>query len=209
MSSLLEKWVSYCEGIEKYESADFVGLLKSHSTPEELVNILRYFPHSDAIQFRLSEVLNAGSFANRLYLVPVQSTSDETLMIASENWLSERAKFCEITGNQRLSSIASSVTPRFIKNYDDLPHLQRDLPERWMFDHISDEFWDALPFSKGPVFGLLEAFYGIAADYYLAWYIATPLLDFKLDCSKYFELWRQGGTSILTDSELLVSRCKT
>lgn len=209
MSSLLEKWFSYCSEGGNYESSDFVGLLRSHSTQEELANILRHFPNADAIQFRLNNVLSAGSFANRLYLFPLRSGSDEALIMASENWLSERSRFCEITGNHRLSLIANSVESRFVKDSDDLPRLQRSLPERWVFDYISDEFWDALPFSKGPVFGLLEAFYGLAADYYLAWYIATPLLDFELDLSKYFELWRQGGISVLTDNELLISRCKT
>lgn len=206
MSSLLEKWNSYCKGSSEHESSDFIGLLKQHSTPDELAIILGYFPNSEAMSARLSKVLDSGTLNERPYLFPLLRGSQESLMMAAQSWLSERARFCDLTGDQRLALIARSAIPKFFERPDNLPLTQRDLPERWIFDHISDEFWDALPFSKGPVFGLLEALYGLAADYYLAWYIATPLFDFQLDCSKYFEFWRQGGISVLTNTELLVSR---
>ncbi len=53
--------------------------------------------------------------------------------------------------------------------------------------------------------GINEALYGLVADYYLAWFVLTPIFDSQIDYGKYFEFWKGGGKYALTESQLLVS----
>lgn len=54
-------------------------------------------------------------------------------------------------------------------------------------------------------YALFEAFYGLAADYYLAWYVGRPLFEFDIDLESYFRFWRAGGRCALTESGFLVA----
>jgi hypothetical protein len=53
---------------------------------------------------------------------------------------------------------------------------------------------------------LFEAWYGIAADYGLAWYIAAPLIALDIDFTAYFELWRLGGAFLHLGEECWVAQ---
>lgn len=54
------------------------------------------------------------------------------------------------------------------------------------------------------MFALVEALYGIAANYNLAWYVVEPRLTAEIDFTKYFEFWRLGGAGVFADSDYLV-----
>uniref|UniRef100_A0A1I7ZCU6 GAD-like domain-containing protein n=1 Tax=Steinernema glaseri TaxID=37863 RepID=A0A1I7ZCU6_9BILA len=50
-----------------------------------------------------------------------------------------------------------------------LKALQSDAPNAWVFEHFADTVIEDVRDSQLPMYALLEALYGIAADYYLAW----------------------------------------
>jgi len=80
-----------------------------------------------------------------------------------------------------------------------------DIPQYWLFDGIGDSVRGSRISESDQVYALFEALYGLAADYYLAWYIGSSLFELDVDFDPYFEFWRMGGRCALTESEFLVS----
>jgi len=75
----------------------------------------------------------------------------------------------------------------------------------WLFDERGDAIRASKVSHDDRTYALFEALYGLAADYYLAWYIGQLLLAFAMDLMPYFELWRIGSKCALTERALLVT----
>lgn len=50
----------------------------------------------------------------------------------------------------------------------------------------------------------MEALYGIAADYYLCWYVMMPMIPLSLNFDPYFSIWSQGARPVLTEDALVL-----
>ncbi|WP_421568274.1 hypothetical protein [Stenotrophomonas sp. PD6] len=150
------------------------------------------------------KLLGTGELGNYLYLQPQGRASRDALEQAAKAWLGEQARFCLERGNAELHQLASNVPVIFVGKEAYYAALMRDHPGSDISEFVSDTLiasYSALPLS---IYGLGEALYGIAADYDLSWYVMQPLLEVSIDFSIYYEFWRLGGQSLLSDEGLLV-----
>lgn len=206
MANILDEWHEYCIGKSEADPSHFLGLFKSGLSSQELSLVLKHFPAAAEIQARVTRVLEAGTLGNHLYVLPRERGSDEEVVSAASAWLQAQAQFCKEVGNDELYQIATRAKVVSVSR-EELHHaLLGDVPNSWLGELIGDEVRDAYTITSPSIYGLSEALYGIAADYYLAWYMLQPLIELSLDFSIYFDLWYLGGQSVLTEEELLVAR---
>jgi len=205
MTSLLDDWLAYRQGRADFDKSHFLGLFKAHPGESQLSRILAGFPHALAIQERVRQVLAAGSLERSLYLLPPSGTDQAQLKRVALQWWHEQARFCLATGGPWPEQPGWQPPVQCVSRDELYPLLHSDAPNAWVFEHIADALIDSLRDADAPVHALLEALYGIAADYYLAWYIAAPLIALDIDFARYFELWRQGGISVVLEDRLLVA----
>ncbi|MCZ7845329.1 MULTISPECIES: hypothetical protein [Stenotrophomonas maltophilia group] len=89
---------------------------------------------------------------------------------------------------------------------DDLDSaLRQDIPQHWIFDEVGDALRASKVSDSDQMYALLEALYGLAADYCLAWYIAGPLFEINIDLEPCFHFWSAGGCCALTRNGFMVS----
>lgn len=205
MNTLLNDWCAFCEAKEIFDKSHFLALFKAHSKQDELSRIFSYFPLSDTLIDRTQKVLNAGSLDFSLYLLPKHKGSKAELLGSASAWLKEQARVSRALGDEELSLIAYNAEIIYTTKEEIYSTAKTDIPNNWMLDLIGDEVRNSRILSTDSIYALFEALYGIAADYYLAWYIAQPLIKLDIDFSFYYEFWRLGGASLLTKDKLLVS----
>lgn len=203
MRNLLEDWLAFCKGELDFDKSHFMGLLKSHSSPSDLRAIFGYFPQPDILVRNAEEVLRSGTIA--AYLVPVRVASEGELQKLGRAWLQEMARIAGRLGDAEIAEICRGASVKFVSEEQLDEVLVKDIPYYWLFEEIADSLREGFIDSSKLVYALLEALYGLAADYYLAWYIASPLYEPKLDFTAYFEFWRAGGRCALTDGVMYIS----
>ncbi|MFC7422142.1 hypothetical protein ACFQNF_19985 [Iodobacter arcticus] len=205
MSSLLVDWCNFCEEKAYFDKAHFLSLFKDVSAVHNLDEIFNYFPNSDALVERAKNVLDAGSLDQRAYLFPMGKCSNADLLVFATRWLKEQSRFCQCMGDTELAWISSKASAVYVSNSVVNDAVQLDIPNNWIFDFIGDHVRNSKALDVNESYALFEALYGIAADYYLAWYIAAPLIDLDINLDLYFKLWKVGGVSVLLQDKLLVS----
>lgn len=207
MASLLRDWCDFCEGVAEFDKSHFLALFKEHSSADELHKIFRYFPCADELQKRAETVFMSGTLEGSAYLLPLadERRSVEDLISKANSWLKEQCLFCKNIGDDELYDISHNAVVEYTtRNVVDAA-LNSDSPTVWIFELIGDKARATRCMDGGKVYALFEALYGIAADYYLAWYIAAPLMSVDINFECYFEFWRQGGVGALCNNKLLVS----
>ena len=205
MNSLLSEWCAFCEGKAFFDKAHFQGLLKVHSSAEELKCIFSYFPFSEELVLRAGRVLAAGEMDSSLYLLPKYRAEKSQLIQLGGEWLKEQERVCGVLGDSEIFEICHNAQVLFVDAQYMQGALQQDIPHHWLFDEIGDAIRESRVSENEQVYALLETLYGLAADYYLAWYIGRPLFKFDIDLESYFGFWRAGGRCALTESEFLVA----
>ncbi|GAB3263608.1 hypothetical protein [Chitinimonas naiadis] len=205
MQSLLLDWCAVCEGRAAFDKSHFLGLLKAHHSKEDLQRIFAYFPHSVELISRAENVVSAGTLEDSLYLLPKGGTDKTVLVQKGAEWLKEQEKVCILLGNTEIEEICHGGQVCFVSKSDLQRALQQDVPHYWLFDEIGDAIRASKLLTDEKTHALFEALYGLAADYYLAWYIGQPLFAFEIDLEPYFRLWQAGGKCVLTEQALLVS----
>ncbi|UVL17842.1 hypothetical protein LOY44_17770 [Pseudomonas sp. B21-044] len=108
-------------------------------------------------------------------------------------------------GDSEILEICHNSQVRFVTTQELECSLQQDIPHYWLFEEIGDAIRESRASDTEQVFALFEALYGLAADYYLAWYIGQPLFEFKINLEAYFRFWRAGGRCALAAKDFLVS----
>lgn len=205
MNSLLSEWCAFCEGEVLFDKAYFLGLLKLHSGAEELKRIFSYFPFSEELVFRAGRVLAAGEMENSLYLLPKCRAEKSQLIQLGGEWLKEQERVCSVLGNFEIFEICHNAQVLFVDAQCMQGAFQKDIPHCWLFDEVGDAIRESRVSESDQEYALFEALYGLAADYYLAWYIGQPLFKFDIDLTPYFKFWRAGGRCALTESGFLVA----
>lgn len=203
--TLLDDWIACREGRVVLDSSHFLGLFKEHGSDAELAQIFAGFAQADALQARAQQVLAAGSLDSSLYLLPQRGCDEGRLKAAALAWWNEQARYCLSTQGPWSEQAHWQPLVEVVSREVALKALQSDAPNAWVFEHFADTVIEDVRDSQLPMYALLEALYGIAADYYLAWYIAAPLLALDVDFARYFELWRLGGMSVVLQDRLLVA----
>jgi len=204
MNKLISEWENYCEGKLEVDKSYFLGLFKAGLTDQEVARVLRYFPAGDLIAERVQTVLKAGYLGEYVYLQGPELKDVDAVRTAARSWLDEQSLFCENLGEGELSALASSAEILFADRADIEKIRSQENPSSIIRGHVANHVFMPLIGSPKPTFALIEAAYGIAADSYLAWYIAQPLLKLEMDLSKYFDFWSVGGDGVLAEDGFYV-----
>ena len=204
MSDLFDDWQRYCQGSLDVDKSYFLGLFKIGMTDAQMQSALEFFPASKEIKDRLANVLAAGTLEHSIYMKCPPVTDRDGLLAAAEAWLEELARFCPTAGEIDLGRIAQEAEIVLCSEGEIEKRRAEDNPNAWLFDALTDSVLSPLSGSSRIDYALREALCGIAADYYLAWYIAQPLLQMDIDFSKYFDFWKQGGDGVLTEGAFLI-----
>lgn len=205
MSNLLLDWCSFCEGKAVFDKSHFLGLLKAHHSDEELRRIFSYFPFSEALTGRAYRVISSGILDESLYLLPESRGSKDELIELGSEWLKEQDRVCGALGLADSIGSFRDTPVLFVAPTELERALQQDIPHYWLFEEISDAIRASRVSDSDPMYALFEALYGVAADYYISWYMGTPLFNFDIDLDIYFNFWRVGGRCALTETAMLVS----
>ncbi len=205
MDSLLSDWCAFCEGKAIFDKSDFLGLLNSYNSTDELRKIFKYFPFSEELEHRAEQVFASGDCASSLYLLPKIRGSQEEIVRLGKQWLNELERVCGLLGDTELIDTCHNAEVTFVDNRVVREALQLDIPHRWMFADIGDAIRDSRISYTAQTYALFEALYGVAADYRLAWYMARPLFEFEINLEPYFNFWRVSGDCALTHDKFLVS----
>ncbi|MCF1486396.1 hypothetical protein LZ838_03345 [Pseudomonas sp. AA27] len=204
-TSLLDDWRALVEGRSDIDKSQFIALFKEHGQPHEVATILEGFKHASELARRTLEVLAAGTLPH-LYLLPTQRGTPEQLAAATRRWLDVQADFFERTGDSELMTLTRNARV-ICKPMTDLKAIDNfDIPGTWASEALGDAVREAADCHTAADYALFEAWYGIAADYGLAWYIAAPLIALDIDFTAYFELWRLGGAILHLGKECWVAQ---
>lgn len=204
MTTLLEDWSAYCRGDAFFDKSHFLGLLKSHNSDEELAVIFSYLPHSGALLEIARTVLSSGNLST--YLLPKVVADKQSLLKIGHRWLSEIERSSTMLGDEEIAEVCRHASIELVGEEVLKVALSKDNPNVWFFDLISDSVLENLVSDSEIVYALLEAFYGLSADYYIAWYMASPLINLDIDLSAYFELWSNGGRCVLVEDALYINQ---
>lgn len=204
-TSLLDDWRALVEGRSDIDKSQFIELFKEHGQPHEVATILEGFKHAPELARRTLEVLAAGTLPY-LYLLPTQRGTPEQLAAATRRWLDVQADFFERTGDSELMTLTRNARV-ICKPMADLKAIDNfDIPGTWASEALGDAVREVADCHTAADYALFEAWYGIAADYGLAWYIAAPLIALDIDFTAYFELWRLGGAFLHLGEECWVAQ---
>ena len=89
MRSLLSEWCDFCEDRAVFDKSHFLGLLKEHSSSEEIRRIFSCFPSSEELVDRAERVLASGDMEKSLYLLPRVKVGEGELIRLGWEWLKE------------------------------------------------------------------------------------------------------------------------
>lgn len=205
MKTLLEDWDDACCERSDIDKSYFLSLIKDFSSPDDLRKIFDHFPHAEELTERTLSALATGNLLNSLYLTPNHTKKEVATLEAAKNWLDAQGQFFKSHKNYEFFNICESVK---IERAD-LSELKKyrllDTPSKWFFDYISDEVRASRIVKSRKVYYLHEALYGLAADYYMTYYIMQPLIDLDIDFEPYFNFWKLGGTGVITEKNYFVA----
>ncbi len=203
MSTLLKDWCVFCEGKAYFDKSHFLALFKVHSSLPEITKALSYFPQAGSLVLRVNEVIQTGTLEDKLYLCPTIETSEFELTQKAKLWLQNQANFCKSFGDDELYRICQRAKLLY-GSKDQFDKL--DVPSNWILELVGDQVRDCRLLKTEQEYALFEALYGVAADYYLAWYMGQPLIDLDFDFRSCFEFWRLGGIGYLSEDKFFVCR---
>lgn len=220
MNQMIAEWTEYCEGRSNRESSDFIGLLSRKWTDDELREILRLVPFRDAVIDNLKKVYQSSEDPPGVYLRPKRenAATPEQLVSSIVSFIDSQRRYLlqhEIYEGTRAWLEQSEIEVSFVTSHR-FPFVPLD--EDVML-HIRDEESELQRFRPGAwrafttgdcvdyrvMWGISEALYGLACDYYLSWYVLLPVIETEVDYGEYFEFWRKGGAYSLTKSKIIVA----
>jgi len=211
MDRLISDWVSYCSSVQRFDASHFISLFTLNLNEETLNTLVSCCGcDSKGVFDRVVSVKEHGTLESRPYLYPLEKnkgTPDQLVTLARAE-LAELRKFCLLIDDEELVNIIDNVKLEYCddKNKLDELRLRGDTPQYWIEEAVGDYIRNNMRNSNNWRGGLSEALYGLAADYYLAWYIEEPLINIAhLNFAPYFDFWKSGGEYFLTEDSFYVS----
>lgn len=214
MKDAVAKWIEFRDhGIG--EVGDFVSLLSGRRNSEELDSILRGFAEADSVKTNLQQVYDKSQDLLYRRPKPELAADGQKLCNILGRFLDSQRKHLLGNSTDEFVINALSATARPPRYVGKLPEVDpNNSPEVC----IRIEDGELLRFKDIPdlqstttktmeyrrLAGIREALYGLAADYYLAWYVLLPICDTDVDYSSYFEFWVAGGVYEIIENEVLV-----
>lgn len=220
MNEAIAEWEGFCEGNTKHDRSDFIGLLSRKWTDDDLHEILRRVPLRDAVIANLRKVYQNSEEDRHVYLRPKRdnATKPDELMSLIMNFINSQRRLLlkyDIDEETRswleksdieISFVSSDKLRAVDPNDDVTPYIRQEEADNRKFRpeaRLNISSADSMEYRV--MSGLKEALYGLAADYYLAWFVLSPIFEAEADYGTYFEFWRKGGKYALTDSQILVA----
>lgn len=205
MKNLLDDWIDVFESNSALDKSHFLTLFKERVSKEDLNKILQYFPKRLELTHVIETVLTAGDFESGLYLLPkYRAATDKLLFQAAQAWLDELMGYYKVR-DVEFYDICRSAEISIIDR-DELDRYRgQDIATYWIFEVLSDNVFNSVNLEVNGIYYLQEALYGIAADYYLSYYMMHPLVALPINFGKYFDFWRLGGIGYLTKDKFLIS----
>lgn len=208
--NLLLDWCDFCEGKKNFDTFHFSYLFNQPLTECELKKIFSYFPKKEellelVLSVRASSI-SAGEDGG--FFIPKKEskgTPEELIELAVKD-LKEQQKICSLLGDEELYNIIDNAQPEFIYDKNYFRKVKSgDCPYIWLYEMVGDYIRDSLIEHDDKIYALREALYGFGGDYYLSWYLGSPLVDANINLSYYFDLWKKGGDYTLTKDNLIVT----
>jgi hypothetical protein len=204
LNKLVKDWGDYCEGKADFDKSHFSSMFTYDLNDQELNDIFKYFSCRNDLIECLKTVITAGSFEGSPYLQAINRCSESELLEFVILDLKDKQLIC-VEQDAEVSDILSRIGVEFVHDRKMISQLSgEDNPSEWIFEIIGDLVDEARGTDR-KILALEEACYGLAANYYLAWFIMSPLLKLSIDFSNYFKVWSNGGIFVITEDKVLVS----
>lgn len=156
-------------------------------------------PDSDEYVERLLEIFQATdneTCATDAYFIvrfPLATSTDELHRLGRE-MIGGFRSLADRIGNAELSQYLGSVTgPEIV----DPSRMNRSNDDNLLVMEATGDFLNAIGDSENPIVNMSEAFYSVACDFFLKYYLMWPAYSKQIGIGcdvfrPYFELWRRG-----------------
>lgn len=204
MEQQLKNWIDFCEGKSDFDKSEFYTLFMEGNgedgrrSEEELKSIFQFFPNNEEL---IKRVQNVFLLSERI------NDPNSFVLNATKKDLTEKLKILSIINETELiESIKKDVC--FVSNSQiDEQELLEDEFHHEFVSVIDDYLTDHWISQDNKIYALFEAFYGLAHNYGLVWYLGSPLISTEIDLDNYFDVWQYGGFYALTENQgVIVSR---
>ena len=150
---------------------------------------------------------SAAPYGYHLPLTEQRQSPDKLLELARLN-IQEIYLFAKKTNNLDLSKELENLSYEYYEDKDKFEEmrLDSDTTSKLIYDTVLDYVSDHYKVKEGWRYILDEAYYGLAADYFIAAYLQMPILDIApMTLEPYFNLWKAGGEYVVKDNIVYVS----
>ncbi|MGI9282804.1 MAG: hypothetical protein ACR2PX_24675 [Endozoicomonas sp.] len=205
MKTLVHDWVDFCTDTKSFDKSYFSGLFLLDLSDDELRAIFQYFNSAESLITRLKNVKASGNQTGRPFLQPDKTIPKEQLIEFVRLDLQEKASLCQELDDEELAQLIRQARVEFTEDSKAvIDNSGQDNPSEWVFELIGD-YIDEARGTDLKIQALEEACYGLATNYYLAWYIMAPLFQTSIDFENYFNVWRHKGIFVIQEGRVLVS----
>ncbi len=198
MNQLINEWCDFCTGKKHFDKSHFSYLFHEQNIENDLTTILQYFPNSDELESKIKKVLKEKKSEN------IPSLSDDILFKLTKDFFNEQADLIDDLDIDIRSAILNNVMITNIEQINE--HIEQDIPHYWLYDDFGDLIRNSKVDESDKTYALMESLYNIDNDYYLAWYMARPIIDLPYTLESYFILWKSAHKVLLLEDSILVSK---
>jgi hypothetical protein len=208
VNALIKDWTKFCTGKENFDKSHFATLFSQDLDDEKLKEIFSFFPSMQSMVERLKKLKSAGSLERGPYFLPKTVAMPKDLIELVKLDVKNQLLLCGELGNEELCEKIMHAKVEFVDDKHAIEKFrnQNSLSEQ-VFELIGDYIGE-VSVTDTRIDALEEALYGLAANYYLAWYIMAPVLKLSIDFESYFNVWRNGGIYVIVEGHILISSIK-
>lgn len=205
-------WQHQISGAKNFDSFSFLGALTDLSEDPKWREAFTELPNSDLFIKRLNAFydlhrnsLDADNDRNYAYFSPTKKeTSENAFENSARDFISLIVKISDSSGKNQLSDQIKNFKIEFVNSGD------TNSPDNRIYTALADigddensiyEIWgDLFAENQKPEWAhihycLLEACYGLATDYYLAYWLLEDFYTINLDTQAYYEfVWVNNGS---------------
>lgn len=198
MNEIINDWINFCEGREKFDKSHFYTLFWEGITQTDLEHIFKYFPHSIALINQTRDYL----FGKKEEIL--ESAIKDVLINLVIKDLNQKKSV--INENSDLVDLLERLEIEFTHDYNKVIQLKNSSPYIDFFDSLNDKLSDNWIIEDKKAFALYEAFYGLTKNYEMVWYLFNPLFKIEINCEFYYKLSTLGGVYSFSNDKVLVSK---
>ncbi|WP_010183029.1 hypothetical protein [Aquimarina agarilytica] len=205
MSLELQDWISYCKGEKDFDKSHFYTLLMNNDdgkevSLEEISNVFNSFPNAVLLAERLATYYSKESFLDK-----IDHIKDFLVEKTINDITSKRLLF---KGDDLEEYLKNKVY--YVDKIDDVLNAKMSFWQNEEYiDVIEDHLFDNRLITTPKIETLFEAYFGLARNYQLVWYLGSPLINTGINFDYYFDIWKVGGDYAITEDAIIVSRHKS